>query len=103
MKPSCTGEGWDGDHCCYVRGERCVHLVENQAGRRYACGLFLKYGSWEAVNASPEYKLVGDKWVAISQPFNYCETFNPVWCCRSDLNPGFANPTQAHEAGYSDF
>ena len=81
----CTGEGAGGDHCCYQDGVRCPHLVENTAGRRYACGLFLKYGSWEAMNVSPEYKDVGDWWASKGLPFNYCETYNPAKCCRPEL------------------
>lgn len=97
----CTGAGWNSDHCCYLAGVRCVYLVENTAGRRYACGLFLKYGSWEAMNESPEYQPVGEYWVSTrgTRPFNYCETFSPLFCCRSDPNPGFANETESRQAG----
>ena len=89
--PTCTGEGANGDHCCYQNGVRCVHLVENVAGRRYACGVLLKRGTWEAMNASPEYKPIGDYWVSINQVFNYCETFDPVFCCRPEFRQGRNN------------
>ena len=44
------------DHCCYVNGEACRFLVENVNGRRWACGLYVKYGSWEGVHADPGYQ-----------------------------------------------
>jgi hypothetical protein len=43
------------DHCCYVDGERCRYLVENTNGRRWACGLFVALGSWDAVHADNGY------------------------------------------------
>lgn len=93
---SCTGKGappigdsgnfpdGDGWHCCYVMGQRCPFLVENQGGRRYACGLMLEYGSWEAVNASMAYRPIGQFWQATGHGFNYCETFDPAFCCRPE-------------------
>ena len=99
-KTECNGQGADGDHCCYQAGQRCPYLVENQAGRRYACGLLLKYGSWEAMNESSEYEPIGRHWTRYgSLPWNYCETFSPLFCCRADLNPGYRNEAQAREAG----
>ncbi len=89
--PTCTGEGADGDHCCYVNGKRCPNLVENQGGRRYACGVMLKYGSWEAMAVAPEYKPIGDYWESAGLPFNYCETFDPSFCCRPEHRLGRAN------------
>ena len=94
---SCTGSGayveskGKIDHCCYQRGVRCVHLRENVAGRRYACGLLIDFGSWEAMNLSEEYEPVGEYWESIKQPFNYCETFDPSFCCRPELRQGRAN------------
>jgi hypothetical protein len=85
---ACTGAGANDDHCCYVDGKRCQYLVENEAGRRYACGLMLKYGSWEAMNASTEYRSVGVHWAAKGRPFNYCETFDPAFCCRPEYRDG---------------
>lgn len=97
---TCNGLGADGDHCCYQAGRRCPHLVENQGGRRYACGLMLRHnGDWEAMAADPDYKPIGEHWESIHQPFNYCQTFSPIFCCRADLNPGFHNEKQAREAG----
>ncbi len=89
--PTCTGLGADDDHCCYQNGVQCVHLVENVAGRRYACGVLLKFGSWDAMNASPEYQSVGEWWVAHGLPFNYCETFDPSFCCRPEFRKGRDN------------
>jgi hypothetical protein len=91
-KPACNGKGgWSKtkqaqDHCCYQAGRRCAYLVEHQAGRRYACRLKLKYLTWEQVNKSPEYKMIGEHWTRNGNlPWNYCETFNPVFCCRPEL------------------
>ena len=91
IRAACTGEGAKGDHCCYLNGERCPNLVENQGGRRYACGVMLKYGTWEGMAASPEYKLVGEYWTSIDKPFNYCETYDPAFCCRPEYRLGRAN------------
>ncbi len=93
--PVCTGEGANGTHCCYLRGVRCIHLVENVEGRRYACGLRIKYGSWEAMNASPEYKPIGEHWKANGHGFAYCETFDPAFCCRPEFRMGRANDKEA--------
>ncbi len=88
---ACTGRGTDGGHCCYLSGVPCKHLVENIVGRRYACGLLIKYGSWEKMNASPEYEPVGKHWEAGNRPFNHCETFDPAFCCRPEHRHGRAN------------
>ena len=46
------------DHCCWF-GQVCPHLEENTvSGRRWACGLHRKYGSWEAMYESEEWPLV---------------------------------------------
>lgn len=82
---SCNGQGVDGDHCCYVGGERCPHLVENEGGRRFACALMIKYGNWDDVVESPEYKPIGDYWARGSSPFDYCRSFDPAFCCRFDM------------------
>ena len=45
------------EHCCWL-GDRgvCPHLEEGTVpGRRWACGLLRRLGSWEDVHASPEY------------------------------------------------
>lgn len=81
---SCTGEGVDGTHCCFLAGTRCEFLVEHQGGRRFACGLRLELGSWAAVNTDPRYRPVGEHWVRGGHPFNYCEEFDPMACCRRD-------------------
>ena len=89
--PTCTGEGAAGDHCCYWGGQPCPHLVENVAGRRYACGIRVELGSWTAVSASSTYKPVGEWWAAHGLPFNYCEVFDPSFCCRPEFRMGRAN------------
>lgn len=82
MSSACTGRGSpDGDHCCYQNGQRCPHLREHTAGRRYACGLMVQYGTWEKVNRSPEYQPIGDHWLTVGRPFNYCELFQPEGVC----------------------
>jgi hypothetical protein len=85
---SCTGQGDNGDHCCYLGGKVCPHLVENRGGRRYACGLMLKYGDWAAMRASDEYRFIGGYWMGRGKPFNYCETFDPAFCCRPEFRAG---------------
>ena len=43
-------------HCCWLEGQECRYVEENTVpGRRWACGLMRRYGSWGAVLASPEY------------------------------------------------
>lgn len=53
----CDGQGdSDGDHCCWVEGEPCQHLVvDGPTGRRFACGLRTELGSWALVHADPRY------------------------------------------------
>ena len=90
--PRCTGNGWDGDHCCYLGGKVCEYLVvDDNAERRFSCGLLVKYGNWKAMNASPEYQPIGQFWESKLNPFNYCESFNPVFCCRPELRAGRHN------------
>ena len=80
-KPACTGAGADGDHCCYVGGKQCKYLRFDHPERKYACGLMMKYGSeWGVMVASPEYQEIGEHWETTNKPFNYCETFNPMFC-----------------------
>jgi len=53
----CNGNG--KDHCCYIKGEACHNLVENDPRapeRRWACGLYLDVGKdWDKVLASDRY------------------------------------------------
>jgi hypothetical protein len=96
-KPECTGLGSDGDHCCYLGGVECQHLVRNEGGRRYACGLMLKYGSWIKMEQSEEYQSVGEYWEAHPDPsitYTYCRDFNPIFCCRPELRDGIGNHNQ---------
>jgi len=45
-----------GDHCCWLEGTPCPHLqVDGPTGRRYACGLLVELGSWDAVHADARY------------------------------------------------
>ena len=65
----CTGNL--DDHCCYF-GEVCKHLEENTVpGRRWACGLHRKYGSWEAMYAAPEWSEVIAKAISVGLPETY--------------------------------
>lgn len=75
------------EFCCTVGGKKCDYSVEGQGSRRYACALMLKYGNWDDVVASPEYKPIGDFWARGSSPFDYCRSFDPRFCCRADLRP----------------
>jgi hypothetical protein len=60
---TCVGRGSaSGEHCCWVNGERCAYLVEHADGRRFACGLRLELGSWEAVHADPRYAPIQAEW-----------------------------------------
>lgn len=52
----CTGRGdANGEHCCFVDGERCRFLEENVGGRRWVCGLRRELGSWDAVHEDARY------------------------------------------------
>jgi hypothetical protein len=63
MSNVCHGGGTpEGDHCCYVAGERCAYLVENVDGRRWACGLMVELGSWDLVHADPRYAPIQAEW-----------------------------------------
>jgi hypothetical protein len=49
-------EGDRDDHCCHVDGEVCRFLEQDTVpGRRWACGLYRRLGSWPAVYADPGY------------------------------------------------
>ena len=49
-------EGNSEDHCCYLWKKVCPFLKEYKDGpRRWSCGLYEQYGSWESVHASKEY------------------------------------------------
>lgn len=86
---ACTGDGKpNGDTCCYLGPDRCVYVVENVAGRRWACALRLKYDSWEDMNASDEYNHVGKFWESKGLPFNMCELSDPAFCCRPEGKNG---------------
>lgn len=92
MVPECLGNA--PDHCCYVNGKVCAYLEEGTVvGRRWACGLLVKYGSWAKMSDSVEYRPIGEHWVSISSPFNYCETFHTAFCCRPEFRLGRSNET----------
>ena len=46
-------------HCCWVDGQPCQFLRENEGGRRWACALMLELGDWESVHADPRYADIG--------------------------------------------
>ena len=80
---SCHGNA--DEHCCVIAGKTCDYLEENTVpGRRWACGLLVKYGSWDRMNISDEYLPIGQHWQSINRPFNYCEAFDPRMCCREE-------------------
>lgn len=52
-----TCKDYGDDHCCWINGKVCSYLEEHTVeGRRWACGLFRKLGSWEKVYETEEYK-----------------------------------------------
>jgi hypothetical protein len=54
-----TGCHGNGDHCCYLEGQRCPFLEENTIpGRRWVCGLRRELSSWDAVHRDPRYLTV---------------------------------------------
>ena len=91
---SCHGNG--NDHCCYL-GDKgvCPHLEENTVpGRRWACGLLRRYGSWEAAEASEEYQtdvqpfmneFDGGRWSCSTWPEKYGNS-----CATCGWKPGDA-------------
>jgi hypothetical protein len=65
------------EHCCYLgQAGVCPHLEENTVpGRRWACGLLVRLGSWDAVHASHEYQRdVAPAWQGFDPPMN-CGTY----------------------------
>ena len=51
----CIG-GAGQSHWCWINGEECWYLVVDQhPTRKYACGLMMELGSWDAVYADPRY------------------------------------------------
>ena len=51
--PAC---GYGDDHCCWIDGKVCPHLIERaDGGRRWVCTMFEKWGSWEAMTADPAW------------------------------------------------
>jgi len=66
-------DGKSDDHCCYLsEGQVCPFLKEYKEGpRRWSCGLYEKYGSWEEVYKSKEYiEEIDPEYVAISEKCN---------------------------------
>jgi hypothetical protein len=79
----CTGRGGvTTDHCCYLYGEVCRYLVDNQTPGpgRYRCGLRLELGSWDAVEADPRYESIARHFGSLTA----CRDFQPEpnTCCR---------------------
>ena len=81
----CNGQGVSGTHCCWLGNQPCPYLVENVAGRRYACGLRLEYDSWEPVIRDSRYRRVGEFWESAGLPFHYCMSFDPALCCQKEV------------------
>lgn len=53
------------DHCCWVKGVPCAELRENDPRapeRRWACGIYLDLGDWDAVIASDRYTAATNHW-----------------------------------------
>ena len=54
---NCSGN--NEGHCCHFFSGVCQFLEENTVpGRRWACSLLRKYGSWEEMYLSEEWKIV---------------------------------------------
>lgn len=88
LNPPCDGNG--DDHCCFLSGVVCPHLRTDVPGRKWSCGLYVKYGSWTAMLSSPEYLPIGQHWEWGGQNFGYCMTFVPpdFACCRAPRGEG---------------
>ena len=97
--PTCTGRGafveskGKVDHCCYIAGKVCEFLTitTDDEGEFFRCGLRVELGSWDGVNADPRYKPIGEFWDGNGHGFNYCETFDPAFCCRPEYRQGRDN------------
>lgn len=86
---SCTGEGHSGNKtCCIVDRKPCPHLLHNEGGRRYACALMVEHGDWDVVIDDPRYQEIGQFWESRNQPFDYCRSFDPAFCCRPEFRNG---------------
>ena len=74
--PVCHGNG--EEHCCWVNGEVCEHLRENDPraadGRRWSCGLLLTLQAtfpqldlgrvWERLHRHPQYTRIKEAFEA---------------------------------------
>jgi len=55
--PTSPCHGNRADPCCYVEGVLCRFVEQGTVpGRRWACGLLRKLGSWEGVHADLGYQ-----------------------------------------------
>ena len=73
----CTGNGLD--HCCHLgKYGVCTHLEENTVpGRRWACGLLVRYGSWKAMMATDAYAEVQSRLDEIMSYKTTCRDWPP--------------------------
>ena len=89
---SCHGN--NKDHCCTFNGIDCKYLEKDTVpGRRWACGLHVKYGGWEGALNSWEYIKdiapnfnkkggVGGAYNCREWPTNeYIQNFPKACCC----------------------
>lgn len=83
MSNVCHGN--QDEHCCWVNGERCPHLVENVGGRRWACGLMVELGSWELVHADSRYAPIQAEWDKVG--IESCGAWGPGTnqCCYAEV------------------
>lgn len=51
---TCTGQGDNGGHCCWIDGTVCSYLVEVDGLPR--CGKLIELGSWEAVKKDRNWR-----------------------------------------------
>ena len=76
----CNGIGPHGDHCCYLEGKVCQHLIQLDGMNR--CGLRVELGSWGKVHTDPRY-LQDVKPILIRRNVVDCGDYgiDPPRCC----------------------
>lgn len=80
----CTGQGVNGDHCCYVNGVECRYLERGTVpGRNFVCGLRRELGSWAKVHADPRYQPIQAHWDQVG--ISSCGEWQPKpgECCNT--------------------
>lgn len=87
----CTGQGANGDHCCYIDGKVCEFLFTDRGGTP-RCSLF---SEWGKLDENPEWRdsPVG-RWFAKDHPGFDCgdwpQNIPEVMAMAPELGPFFA-------------